>query len=127
MKKESIRSLNQIKALSEEKSEFRRYMRMYEACRNYQLDRRILQEIAIECGALYKINSITLIDMDIFEEYFAVPFKAGDIVEIDLYPFADKRIIEIVEVGDNHDCCCLQALSRRKDGSWTIGAVNTGI
>lgn len=75
MKKESISSLNQIKALAEEKGEFRRYMRMYEACRNYQLDRRILQEIAIECGALYKINSITLIDMDIFEEYFDKHFK----------------------------------------------------
>ena len=75
MKKESIRSLNQIKALAEEKGEFKRYMRMYEACRNYQLDRRILQEIAIECGALYKVHSITLIDMDIFEEYFDKQFR----------------------------------------------------
>lgn len=75
MKKESIRSINQIKALAEENGEFRRYMRMYEATRNYQLDRRMLQEIAIECGALYKINSITLIDMDIFEAYFDEHFK----------------------------------------------------
>lgn len=70
MKKESIRSINQIKALAQEKGEFRRYMRMNEATRNYQLDRRILQELAIDCGALYKINSICLIDMDIFEKYF---------------------------------------------------------
>lgn len=48
---------------------------MNEATRNYQLDRRILQEIAIECGALYKINSITLIDMDIFEAYFDENFR----------------------------------------------------
>lgn len=70
MKKESIRTINQIKALAEENGEFRRYMRMFEATRNYQLDRRMLQEIAIECGALYKVNSIMLIDMDIFEQYF---------------------------------------------------------
>lgn len=75
MKKESIRSLNQIKALAEQNGEFRRYMRMNEATRNYQLDRRILQEIAIECGALYKINSITLIDMDVFEAYFDENFR----------------------------------------------------
>lgn len=55
-----------------------------------------------------------------------VPFKAGDIVEVDLYPFADKRIIEILEVGDNWDCCCLQALSRSIDGKWNVGAVKHG-
>lgn len=37
--------------------------------------RRILQEIAIDCGALYKINTITLIDMDIFEKYFEENYK----------------------------------------------------
>jgi len=75
MKKESIRSIKKIKALAEENGEFRRYMRMNEATRNYQLDRRILQEIAIDCGALYKINSITLIDMDIFEKYFDETYR----------------------------------------------------
>ena len=56
----------------------------------------------------------------------AVPFKAGDIVEVDLYPFADKRIMGILEIGDNLDCCCLQGLSKRLDGSWTIGAIKHG-
>lgn len=66
-------------------------------------------------------NVIALADLNL-----PVPFKAGDIVEVDLYPFADKRIIEIIEIGDNYDCCCLQALSRKIDGSWTIGAVKHG-
>lgn len=55
-----------------------------------------------------------------------VPFKAGDIVEVNLYPFADKRIIEILEVGDNLDCCCLQAIGKSLDGAWHIGAVKHG-
>ena len=75
MKKESIRALNQIKAIAEADGQFKRYMRLQEATRNYQLDRRVLQEIAIECGALYKVNSIALIDMDIFEKYFEENFR----------------------------------------------------
>lgn len=63
MKKESIRALSQIKALADADGQFKRYMRVQEATRNYQLDRRVLQEIAIDCGALYKINSITLRNM----------------------------------------------------------------
>ena len=75
MKKESLRSLYQIKSMVDQDNEFKRYMRVQEAMRNYQLDRRLLQEIAIDCGALYKINSITLIDMDIFEKYFEENYK----------------------------------------------------
>lgn len=75
MKKETLRSLYQIKSLVDKDNEFKRYMRVQEATRNYQLDRRVLQEIAIECGALYKVNSITLIDMDIFEKYFEEQYK----------------------------------------------------
>lgn len=75
MKKETLRSLYQIKSLVDKDNEFKRYMRVQEATRNYQLDRRMLQEIAIDCGALYKINSITLIDMDIFEKYFEENFR----------------------------------------------------
>jgi len=75
VKKETLRSLYQIKSLVDKDNEFKRYMRVQEATRNYQLDRRMLQEIAIDCGALYKINSITLIDMDIFEKYFEENFR----------------------------------------------------
>lgn len=78
-----------------------------------QVEGRMLDEDSVEISALDDIN-------------LPVPFKAGDIVEIDLYPFADKRIIEIIEIGDNHDCCCLQAISRKIDGSWTISAVKHG-
>lgn len=75
MKPENLRSLYQIKSLVDQDHQFKRYMRMAEAERNYQMDKRMLTQIAIECGALYKINSIVLIDMDIFEKYFDEKFK----------------------------------------------------
>lgn len=50
----------------------------------------------------------------------------GDIVTADCRPFAPVSHIVILEVGDNRDCCCLQALYRNGDGVWDIGAVKHG-
>lgn len=55
-----------------------------------------------------------------------VPFHAGDIVTVDCRPFAPVGHAVILEVGDNRDCCCLQALFRKSDGIWDIGAVKHG-
>ena len=52
-----------------------------------------------------------------------VPFKAGDIVEVDGYPYTPKKHLLIMEVGDNWDCCCLQGLFQEADGSWKTAAV----
>lgn len=38
-----------------------------------------------------------------------VPFKVGDIVNIDCRPFVPVQQVKITEVSDNHDCCSLQA------------------
>lgn len=65
MNKQTMRSLNQIKNLVEQEDRFKRYMRLVEAERNYQLDRRMIMRIAKEAGALYKINSIVLVDIDL--------------------------------------------------------------
>ena len=78
MNKQTTRSLNQIKELVDQEERFKRYMRLYEAERNYQLERRMIMRIAQYAGALYKINSITLIDMDLFEAYFEEHFKAKE-------------------------------------------------
>ena len=75
MKKESIRSLYQMKSLVDQENDFKRFMRVQEATRNYQLDRRILLSIATEAGALYKVNSITLIEMNTFEAYFEENYR----------------------------------------------------
>ena len=58
--------------------------------------------------------------------YLPVPFHAGDIVTIDCRPFAPVSHAVILDVGDNRDCCCLQALYRSGDGIWDIGAVKHG-
>ena len=55
-----------------------------------------------------------------------VPFKPGDIITYDGFPFGPKGHILIVEVGDNRDCCCLQGLSLDTDGKWIMGAVKHG-
>ena len=55
-----------------------------------------------------------------------VPFHAGDIVTIDCRPFAPVSHAVILEVGDNCDCCCLQALYYAGNGTWDTGAVKHG-
>ena len=55
-----------------------------------------------------------------------VPFCAGDIVCVDCRPFQPEHPAVLLEVGDNTDCCCVQALCRGQNGTWTIGALKHG-
>ena len=55
-----------------------------------------------------------------------VPFCAGDIVCVDCRPFQPERPAVLLEVGGNTDCCCVQALCRGQNGTWTIGALKHG-
>ena len=76
-------------------------------------------------------------EFDISSEYYEsctdgelripVHYKPGDILIADCYPFGNKVKFVMLQIGDNHDCCCLQALSRKKDGSWDVGAVKHGM
>lgn len=53
-----------------------------------------------------------------------VPFKAGDVVNIDCRPFAPVQQVKITETGDNHDCCSLQAeFYDKKEKGYKTGAV----
>lgn len=58
--------------------------------------------------------------------YLPVPFHPGNIVSVDCRPFAPVSHVVILEVGDNRDCCCLQALYRAGEGVWDTGAVKHG-
>ena len=55
-----------------------------------------------------------------------IPFRAGDIVRVDCRPFQPERPTMLLEVGDNTDCCCVQALCRRGNGTWTLGSLKHG-
>ena len=52
-----------------------------------------------------------------------VPFLPGDFLEINGYPFGPIEHILITRIGDNSDCCCVQALSVNDEGIWDCGAV----
>ena len=56
-----------------------------------------------------------------------VPFKAGDILEVDRFPFCPPIHVMIMEIGDNRDCCCVQALSRGCEGMFYVAAVKHGM
>lgn len=55
-----------------------------------------------------------------------IPFCAGDIVRVDCRPFQPEHPAVLLEVGDNTDCCCVQALCRGQNGTWTLGALKHG-
>lgn len=55
-----------------------------------------------------------------------IPFCAGDIVRVDCRPFQPERPAVLLEVGGNTDCCCVQALCRGQNGTWTLGALKHG-
>ena len=55
-----------------------------------------------------------------------IPFSAGNIVRIDCRPFESPRVAVLLEIGDNTDCCCVQALCRGENGVWTLGALKHG-
>ena len=50
MNKASERSLNAVKSMVEKEDGFKRYMRVNEAMRNYQLDRKNIMRI--KCGLI---------------------------------------------------------------------------
>lgn len=66
----------------------------------------------------------TSIDFGLFNDLrnIPIPFHAGDIVTLDCRPFAPVSHVIILEIGDNRDCCCLQALYREENGTWDTGA-----
>lgn len=55
-----------------------------------------------------------------------IPFHVGDIVTIDCRPFQPVHHAVILEVGDNIDCCCVQALCSTETGTWILGALKHG-
>lgn len=55
-----------------------------------------------------------------------IPFRPGDLVRLDCAPFAFRANTVLLEVGDNCDCCCVQAMFREENGNWSAGALKHG-
>ena len=55
-----------------------------------------------------------------------IPFCAGDIVRVDCRPFQPEHPAVLLEVGDNTDCCCVQALCRGQNGTGRSARSSTG-
>lgn len=54
----------------------------------------------------------------------SVPYRPGDIVEINCLPFVPVSRVVLLEVGN--DCCGVSCLHRTKDGFWEAGALKHG-
>lgn len=74
------------------------------------------------CDRRLQINHSSLIDYCGADLNLPFPFKPGDIVTTDCLPYALPRRVLILEIGDNSDCCCVQALSIHEGGRLMVGA-----
>lgn len=55
----------------------------------------------------------------------SVPFRPGDIVEVNCLPFVPVRRVLLLEIGD--DCCGVTCLYHAEDGRWKTGALKHGL
>ena len=71
MNQESERALSKVGELVEKEkiNPKQKYLRVKEAVEVYPMSRTKLTEEALKCGALHKVGSITLINVETFEKY----------------------------------------------------------
>lgn len=96
--------------------------KLYEECKYYYVKKELRYT-----NISYRINDFSEEMIGGGELYLPVPFKAGDIVRIDGCNFAPDFFAVILDVGDNYDCCGLQALARDDSFRWSSGAVKHGM
>ena len=76
MQAESKKSMNQLKEMIRKDDETKRFIRCKQGVELYNMSRPQFVKLAIEAGAAYKINSMILVDKNIFEQYldtFKIP------------------------------------------------------
>ena len=56
-----------------------------------------------------------------------VPFKAGDVIEVNNYPFAPNFRVIITGIGDNEDCCSVWSIFKDYEGMWRSQALKHGV
>ena len=95
-------------------------------------------KLEVVCSYIIHGHDILFLDLhngDFREDYghfraenlnLPVPFRAGDILECDGFPFGPKFRMLILTINDNCDCCCVQGLYLDECGKWNCGAVKHG-
>ena len=76
MQAESKKSMNQLKEMIRKDDETKRFIRCRQGVELYNMSRPQFMKLAIEAGAAHKINSMILVDKNIFEQYldtFKIP------------------------------------------------------
>ena len=76
MQAESKKTMNQLKEMIRKDDETKRFIRCRQGVELYNMSRPQFVKLAIEAGAAYKINSMILVDKNIFEQYldtFKIP------------------------------------------------------
>ena len=61
--------MNQLKEMIRKDDETKRFIRCRQGVELYNMSRPQFVKLAIEAGAAYKINSMILVDKNIFEQY----------------------------------------------------------
>lgn len=97
-----------------------------EACRYIiARDDIIYSEVDGDVSALKYTDIYGIFDMENLN--VPVPFRAGDLLEFNGYPFGPKCHALILDIGDNWDCCSVQGLALDDKGLWSCGAVKHGM
>ncbi len=52
-----------------ERTDKKRFVRYAEGAKLYSIGMTKFQEMAKECGAVYKVNKMVLVNLDIFDQY----------------------------------------------------------
>ena len=84
---------------------------------NYKAD-SYLEELSAEARGL---ESYLRSNQEI--AWLPIPFKVGDIVTVDCQPERGAFHAVITDIGDNRDCCAVQAVYMTEDGEMKIGAL----
>ena len=80
MNQESKQSLSKVGELvaQEKLNPKQKYLRIKEAVEVYRMSRTKLTEEALKCGALYKVGTVKLINIETFEKYLESCRIPGD-------------------------------------------------
>lgn len=83
MENESLKTIMQLEKLVAERRAKKQLIKIGEMEKRYGMERTSLIRTAKECGCYYRINNISLIDVNVFDPYFMKKYRINDETEED--------------------------------------------